>query len=208
MAINHQEFAAAHPRPAANADSATRAQLADLATPRLNSSFWGLAAKAGQSPVELGRRSKRCDRDRFMPHTYWPVAQSAGEGTGAVKENALKHPRSVLLQPEAARTVQPLNEFKSLAKGSWHSSAVAVVTVAPRRHLGHRFLGLSERLACYCIGGGTGLGGRLFQPLSSDPLRTNGISGISPTRLRSLCKIRSGQPLYSHRQKVAQGRMI
>lgn len=66
MAKKHQEFTDSHLRPAADADSANLAILADMATRAPSSFLWCLVAKAGQSTHEVGRTSIRNDPDRKL----------------------------------------------------------------------------------------------------------------------------------------------
>jgi hypothetical protein len=146
MATSHQELTDLHLRPALGVESAGLAILADMATRSLSSHVRGLAAKVGQSPLGVGRTFICYFLDSLLHYRHWQVPERSEEVVEAIKEHILKHPPSVLLQPEAVFTVQPLNALKSRAKKSWYISAISMLVKARGRQLGHSLLRISERL--------------------------------------------------------------
>ncbi len=111
-------------RPAVQDDCADLALFADMATRRLTSQLWALAANAGQSAFEVGRSIIRNDTQHFSHFSNWRVAQLDGTVVGAINTCILQEsagpPQPV---PEILRG---LNALKALATGTCYLSAAAL----------------------------------------------------------------------------------
>lgn len=111
-------------RPARPNDCAHLALLADMATRRLTSHLWGLAAAAGQSAFEVGRSIIRNDMLHFSHFSNWRVAELDGDVVGAINTCLLQPPMNPP-QPMPEVTRAP-NELKALATGTCYLSAAAL----------------------------------------------------------------------------------
>jgi ribosomal protein S18 acetylase RimI-like enzyme len=146
MAENHHMFTDTYVRPALRADSANLALLADMATRGLSTFLWGLAAKSGQTPLDLGGTSIGDDAGSLLYYPNWQVAERGNDLVGAVYGYVLGH-QPVATDPRAAQVLQPLCDLKNLAIGSWYISALAVFPQARGGRVGHSLLRQSEHLA-------------------------------------------------------------
>lgn len=127
--MSELKFRAAQPN-----DCAHLALLADMATRRLTSHLWGLAANAGQSAFEVGRSIIRNDAKHFSHFNNWRVAELDGDVVGAINTGVLPPPTTPL-QPMPEATSAP-NELKALAKGTCYLSAAALYPEHHGRGLG------------------------------------------------------------------------
>jgi ribosomal protein S18 acetylase RimI-like enzyme len=132
-------------RAAIEGDAADLAVLADMATRRLTSHLWGLAAQPGQSAFELGRRIIHSDTGHFSHFRNWRVAEVGGAIAGALCGGILSAPPT----PSAvgAEVVGPLNALKGVAAGTWYLSALALYPEQQRKGLGRAMLAEAEAMA-------------------------------------------------------------
>lgn len=120
-------------RPAREDDCAHLALLADMATRRLSSHLWGLAAPAGQSAFEVGRSVIRNDTQHFAHFGNWRVADLGGTVVGALNTCILRQPG--VESQSVPEVLRGLNELKMIATGTCYLSAVALY----REHQGRGF---------------------------------------------------------------------
>ncbi len=132
-------------RAAVEDDCADLALLADMATRRLTSHLWGLAAQPGQSPFEVGRRIIRSEIGHFSNFRNWRVAELGGSIAGALCGCILSTPPAT--NAARAEVVGPLNVLKGVAAGTWYLSALALYPEHQRKGLGRTMLAEAEALA-------------------------------------------------------------
>ena len=132
-------------RAAVEDDCADLALLADMATRRLTSHLWGLAAQPGQSAFEVGRRIIHSETGHFSHFHNWRVAEVGGSIAGALCGCIL----STLPTTTAAgaEVVGPLNALKGVAVGTWYLSAIALYPEQQRKGLGRAMLADAEAVA-------------------------------------------------------------
>lgn len=115
-------------RPAVQNDCTHLALLADMATRRLASHLWSLAATAGQSAFEVGRSVIRNDTLHFSHFKNWRIAELDGNVIGAI--NTCLLPPSMPAPPPPSQGLPDVtrasNELKALAAGTCYLSAAAL----------------------------------------------------------------------------------
>jgi ribosomal protein S18 acetylase RimI-like enzyme len=131
-------------RAAVEGDSADLAVLADMATRRLTSHLWGLAAQPGQSAFEVGRRIIHRETGHFSNFRNWRVAEVSGIIAGALCGCIIAIPPAA---PPGPAVLEPLNALKLLAVGTWYLSALALYPEQQRKGLGRAMLADAEMLA-------------------------------------------------------------
>ncbi len=132
-------------RAAVEDDCADLALLADMATRRLTSHLWGLAAQPGQSAFEVGRRIIHSETGHFSHFQNWRVAEVGGTIAGALCGCILSTPLATTAA--GAEVVGPLNALKRVAAGTWYLSALALYPEQQRKGLGRTMLAEAEALA-------------------------------------------------------------
>jgi ribosomal protein S18 acetylase RimI-like enzyme len=132
-------------RAAVEGDCADLAVLADMATRRLTSHLWGLAAQPGQSAFEVGRRIVHSETGHFSHFRNWRVAEVGGSIAGALCGGILSAPPTTTAA--GAEVVGPLNALKGVAAGTWYLSALALYPERQRKGLGRAMLAEAETLA-------------------------------------------------------------
>lgn len=131
-------------RPAAPEEAALLAVLADMATRRLVSHLWGLAAGPGQSGLAYGRSLIRDNAAHFFHHRNWRLAEAEGGILGGF--NAYVPPPDAAEAPGPA-VVRPLNALKGVAAGSFYIAAAAILPEHQGRGHGTALLTEATRLA-------------------------------------------------------------
>ena len=111
-------------RSARQNDCTHLALLTDMATRRLTSHLWSLAATAGQSAFEVGRFIIRNDTQHFSHFSNWRVAELDGNVVGAINTCILQQP--VVESPSIPVVLRGLSELKALAAGTCYLSAAAL----------------------------------------------------------------------------------
>ncbi|WP_297368087.1 GNAT family N-acetyltransferase [Acidocella sp.] len=131
-------------RPATRADAASLAIIGDMATRRLFSHLWGLAAGPGQSPFAVGRGIIRDHAEHFSHFTNWQVAEQAGEIAGGM--DCCRLPEGVTAEAiaQSPPVAQPLNALKAIAGGTWYIVALALFPEFRGQGLGSRLLAKAE----------------------------------------------------------------
>lgn len=132
-------------RPATEEDCADLALLADMATRRLTSFLWGRAAAPGQSAFEIGRGIIRNDESHPSHFRNWRIAEHDGKVAGAV--NGYVQPAPSVHTAAVPDVVEPLNELKAMAAGTWYLSAAALFPEHQGKGFGQALLAEAERLA-------------------------------------------------------------
>lgn len=132
-------------RPAAPNDCAHLALLSDMATRRMISFLWGLAADAGQSAFELGRDIILNDETHFLHHSNWRVAECGGLLAGAVSGYLL--PPAADAPAPAVDLVAGLSELKAIAEGTWYIAAIALYPEFQGQGLGAALVADAEAMA-------------------------------------------------------------
>lgn len=132
-------------RPAHENDCAHLALLADMATRRLASHLWGLAAQPGQSAFEVGRSVIRADAQHFTHFGNWRVADLAGTVVGALNTCVLPPP--TILPQAMPELLRGLNELKAVAAGTCYLAAAAVYSEHQGRGFGVALLDEAMSLA-------------------------------------------------------------
>lgn len=112
-------------RSATPADSTELALVADMASRRLASFFWGKAAAAGQSAIEFGRDVIRNNTAHLAHFSHWRVALRGGQFVGAFNGHSLP-PAEQQSRPDSPVALPPY-ELKQIAAGSWYLPALAVL---------------------------------------------------------------------------------
>lgn len=110
-----------HLRAALARDCADLAVISDMATRRLSSFIWGGAAVMGQSRFEVGREAIRSNATHFAHYPNWQVAECGGFA-GAINGYVIAEV-DVSAGPAF---LQPLQQLKAVARGTWYISALAV----------------------------------------------------------------------------------
>lgn len=132
-------------RDARPTDASDLAILADAATRRLVSWLWDEPAAAGQSSFEVGRTAILTNVDSPTHLSNWAVAVAGSQVVGGLNSYELG------LQPEpsprSAAVLQPLNELKSVAEGSWYVSVASVHAEFRGQGAGRSLLAFAERSA-------------------------------------------------------------
>lgn len=126
-------------RAAQKNDCGHLAVLADMATRRLSSHVWSLAATAGQSAFEVGRSIIRNDTLHFSYFSNWRVAAMDGDVVGAINTSLLPPPPMTPAQPMSEvmpEVTRGPYELKLLATGTCYLSAVALYPEYQGRGLG------------------------------------------------------------------------
>ncbi len=126
-------------------DCADLALLADMATRRLTSHLWGMAAGPGQSVFEIGRATIRNNSGHFSHFTNWRVAEQDGILVGAFNGYIIPPPAPT--DAAVPAVVKALNELKAMAAGSWYVAALALHPEYQGRGLGKALLNEAESLA-------------------------------------------------------------
>lgn len=137
-----------HPLPffrgASREDCAHLTVFADMATRRLTSFMWGQAAAPGQSAFEIGRDIIRNNESHFTHFRNWRVAEHEGQCVGAINSYVIPE---VATPVAATGVVEPLNELKALAAGTFYVSAAAIYPEHRGRGFGRSLLAEAEGLA-------------------------------------------------------------
>ena len=110
-------------RPATTEDIAHLVLFADMATRRLVSFLWGVAAVPGQSVCEVGRNVILHDEQHFTHFTNWRVAEYKGRIVGGLNCYVIPDMSGVVASTEV---VKPLNELKAIATGTFYISSAAI----------------------------------------------------------------------------------
>lgn len=132
-------------RSATQEDCADLVVFADMATRRLTSFLWGQMAAPGQSALEVGRNVIRNVEGHFTYFDNWRVAEHKGQLVGALNGYVIPHSSgSALATPDV---VQPLNELKNLAAGTWYISVAAIYPEHQGKGFGSLLLAEAECLA-------------------------------------------------------------
>ena len=126
-------------------DCAHLVLLADMATRRLTSFLWGQMASSGQSALEVGRNVIRNDKSHFTYFANWRVAEHQDQLVGAL--NGYVIPESSASALPAPDVVQPLNELKNMAAGTWYISAAAIYPEHQGKGFGKCLIAEAEILA-------------------------------------------------------------
>lgn len=132
-------------RPATPNDCAHLVLLSDMATRRMISFLWGLAADAGQSSLEFGRDIILNDETHFLHHSNWRVAECRGLLVGAVSGYLL--PPAADAPAPAVDLVAGLSELKAIAEGTWYIAAVALYPEFQGQGLGAALVAEAEAMA-------------------------------------------------------------
>ena len=104
-------------------DCAHLVLFADMATRRLTSFLWGLAASPGQSACEVGRTIIRSDDTHFTHFKNWRVATHQGQIIGGLNCYVIPDMSGMTSDIDATK---PLNALKAIAAGSWYISSAAI----------------------------------------------------------------------------------
>ncbi len=125
-------------RAAVAGDCADLAVRADMATRRMTSYLWGLAAQPGQSAFEVGRRIIHSETGHFSHFRNWRVAGVGRFIAGALCGSIMATPPAIA--PPRPEVAEPLNALKLLAVGTWYLSALALYPEQQRKGhgCGHR----------------------------------------------------------------------
>ena len=99
--------------------------IADMASRRLASYFWGQSAGAGQSAFVFGRDVIRNNETHLAHFTNWRVAERGGIFIGAFNGHILP-PAEQQPRPDSP-VAQPPYELKQIAAGSWYLPALAIM---------------------------------------------------------------------------------
>lgn len=127
-------------QPASCWNSGDLAILADMATRRLSSFLWSFVGSEGMSPFEIGRSVIHADQASTLHHSKWLVALSGTDVMGAVNSYPLSEAHVTPPTGPSARVLDPLNELKTMAVGTWYVAAVAVFPEARGRGIGAELL--------------------------------------------------------------------
>lgn len=128
-------------------DSSSLAILADMATRRLASFLWEQGARGGQSPFEVGRGVIRDNPNSLLHSSHWQIAEKRGRVLGGLNGYVLNDSAIAVPSGAAATVVEPLNELKALALGSWYISALAVFPEARGQQIAQSLLRSAEQSA-------------------------------------------------------------
>lgn len=128
-------------------DSGDLAIIADMATRRLSSFIWGTVTFDGTSPFEIGRSTIRSDQASTLHHSKWLVAQSGVDVIGAVNGYTLFGTDLIASTGPSACVLQPLNELKGMAIGTWYIAAIAVFPEARGQNVGTSLMHSAEQAA-------------------------------------------------------------
>lgn len=131
-------------RPATPEDCAHLVILADMATRRLMSFLWGLAAIPGQSACEVGRNIILYNEQHFTHFKNWRVAEHQGRIIGGLNCYVIADMSDA---PATTDVVKPLNELKALASGTWYISSAAIYPEYQGKGAGKALLAEAQRLA-------------------------------------------------------------
>ena len=139
-------------RKATAADGSDLVLLTDAATRRLITWIFSLSAEVGQSPAEVARRSMQSDETSVQHLRNWDVVErSNGSNRGQVLGglNSYRHPPVVDAPAESptAPVLQPVNDLKRIAEGSWYISVASVFLENRGEGIGHAILALGEQKA-------------------------------------------------------------
>ena len=132
-------------RAACPEDCSHLALLADMATRRLTSHLWGLAAAPGQSAFEVGRSIIRNDETHLTRYANWRIAECRGQVVGAI--NSYIQPDLTGQPATTPEVLVPLNALKSVAAGTWYLSAAAIYPEHQGRGFGKALLAEAEARA-------------------------------------------------------------
>lgn len=140
-------------RSATPEDCTQLALIADMASRRLASYFWGQAAAAGQSSFEYGRDIIRNNEAHLAHFTKWRVAEHSDQFIGAINGYLL----SPTSQQSGANSsmAKPMMELKQMAEGSWYVSALAILP--EYQGMGYARLLLEEAERCAASAGAAAL---------------------------------------------------
>lgn len=136
-------------RSATPEDCTQLALIADMASRRLASYFWGQAAAAGQSQFEYGRYIIRNNEAHLAHFTNWRVAEYSEQFVGAIN--------GFLLAPTSQQSganspiAKPMMELKQMAEGNWYVSALAILP--EYQGMGYAQLLLEEAERCAALAG-------------------------------------------------------
>ncbi|RED18839.1 GNAT family N-acetyltransferase [Pontivivens insulae] len=134
-------------RPASPGDSGDLAIIADMATRGLSSFLWTAVASEGKPPFEIWRSIIRGDQANTIHHSNWLVAQSRANVLGAVNGYTLSRTHLTAPTGPSACVLEPLNELKGMAIGTWYIAAIAVFPEARGRSVGSSLLRFAEQAA-------------------------------------------------------------
>ncbi len=132
-------------RDAVGGDSSDLAILADAATRRLVSWLWEEHAQEGQSSFEVGRSGILDNGDALTHLSKWAVVEVEQRVAGALNSYVL--PPMPEPTERTAAVLQPLNELKALAVGTWYVSVASVHPEFRGQGVGHELFALADRKA-------------------------------------------------------------
>lgn len=132
-------------RDADPSDAADLAILADAATRRLVSWLWDEHAAPGQSSMELARADILTNPASTSHLANWSVIEVDERVAGALNSYLLAPVSQPT--PRSAEVLQPLNELKSLATGTWYVSVASVHPEYRGLGVGHELLALADSKA-------------------------------------------------------------
>ncbi len=134
-------------QPASSEDSANLALLADIATRRLTTFLWDLAADEGQSSFEVGRSLIYANQNSSVHYSKWLVARSTAGVLGGLNGYTLDNGSFATPSVASIRVLEPVNQLKEMIIGTWYVSAIAVFTEARGMQVGQSLLRAAELLA-------------------------------------------------------------